>query len=77
MSSDVSSLEHKKVPVVKEKVETMNFNHYMYTNKKKSHRRGNGANIVDKHGRQKCNFKCNSVKHFAHDCTGSRSNINS
>ena len=31
--SDVSSLEHQNVPVVKEEVETMNFSHYKDFNK--------------------------------------------
>ena len=66
--SGVSSLEHKNVPVLKE-VETI-----MPT--KISYEGGNGVNFLDKQGRLKCGFKCNSAKHFVHDCTGSRNNIN-
>ena len=33
--SDILSLEHKKFPVIKEKVETINFHHYKYANKKR------------------------------------------
>ena len=32
--SDIPSLEHKTFPVIKEKVETINFHHYKYVNKK-------------------------------------------
>ena len=33
-------------------------------------------NLLDKQGRPKHCFKCNSVKHFACDCTDLRNNIN-
>ena len=60
MFPDVSSLEHKKVPVVKKKqknVEMISFNYYKCANKKKSYRGGgNRMNLSDKQGRQKCCF---------------------
>ena len=73
--SDVSSLEHKNVPAVKEEVETINFNHYRNT-KKKPYWAGNEVNLSDKQDRLMCCFKYNSTKHFAHDCTDLRNNTN-
>ena len=69
MFSDILSLEHKN-----KEVEMVNFNHYKNTTKN-SYCGGNGANVSDKQGRLKHCFKCNSVKHFACDCTGLRNNI--
>ena len=74
--SDISSLEHKKVPVVKEEVERINFSCYKDDNEKKSYGEGNGVNFSCKQGRQKCCFKCNSANPFVCDCTGLRNNIN-
>ena len=73
----VRSLEHKEVPVVKEKVETMNFNRYKYANEKKKIVKEEIKRIsrINKVGKKRCS-KWNSVKHFARDCTSSNSNIN-
>ena len=73
--SEVSSREYKNIPVVKEEVK-MNFNHYKNANEKKNYRGGNGANLSDGQGRLKQRFKCNSAKHFACDCAGSRDDSN-
>ena len=54
--------EHKNVQVVKEKGEMINFNRYTYANEKKSYQGGNRMNLSDKQSRQKCCFKCYSVK---------------
>ena len=73
--SDISSLEHKNVPLVKE-VETINFSRCKDVNeKKKSYGRRKGANFC-KQGRLKHCFKCNSAQHLIHDRTGLRNNIN-
>ena len=74
--SDISSLEDKNVPVVKEEVETMNFSHYKDVNVKKFHAGGNGVNFFCKQGKHKHCFKCNSAQHFVCDCTDTRNNIN-
>ena len=44
--------------------------------KNKSYGGGNGANFSCKQGRLKYCFKCNSAKHFVHDCICSRNKIN-
>ncbi len=56
----------------------INFSHEKNVNKKeKVNEEGNGAIFSGKQGRLKCSLKCNPAKHFAHDCLGSRNDINS
>ena len=74
--SDISSLQHKNAPIVKEEVKTINFNHYKNVYEKRSYQGWNGVNLSDKQGRLKCCFKCNSAQHFVHDYAGLRNNIN-
>ena len=76
MLFDILSHKHKTVPTVKEEVETINFNHYRNAKGKKSYQGGNGVNPSNRQGRLMLCFKYNSAKHFTHDCTGSRNDIN-
>ena len=75
--SDISSIEYKTVPAIKEEVELVNFNQHWNSREQKTYW-GNKTNPIDRPDKIILWFKCNLAKHFAQDCSSfsSRNYIN-
>ena len=61
--SEISSMEYKIIPAIKEEVETVNLYGYQSSKEQKTYR-GNKTNSIDRQGKIMCCLKSHLAKHF-------------